>query len=89
MVRIDGFKSGVNNVREIIANPDCDGEHSLRYRLGMTNDEWQRSYALAKATLHEKHINDLKMGTADTKLIPLGINGKLRWVVDVEDIIIT
>jgi hypothetical protein len=65
-----------------IANPDFES-------LGMTTEEWQSSYELAKATLHEKHINDLKMGTADTKLIPLSINGELRWVVDVEDIVIT
>ena len=69
-------------MREVIANPrPCC--------LCMTTEEWQRSYELAKATLHEKHINNLKMGTADSKLIPLAINGVLRWVVDVEDIIIT
>ena len=69
-------------MREVTANPrPCC--------LGMTTEEWQRSYDLAVATLHDRHINDLKMGTADTKLIPLSINGELRWVVDVEDIVIT
>lgn len=68
--------------REVTANPrSCC--------LGLTTEEWQSSYELAKATLHDRHINDLKMGTADTKLIPLSINGELKWVVDVEDIVIT
>ena len=69
-------------IREVIANPrSCC--------LGMTTGEWQRSYELAKSTLHEKHINNLKMGTADSKLIPLAINGVLKWVVEVDHIVVT
>jgi len=69
-------------MREVTANPrPCC--------LGMTTEEWQSSYELAKATLHEKHINNLRMGTAYSKLIPLAINGVLKWVVEVEDIVIT
>lgn len=34
-------------------------------------EEQQRSYELAKATLHENHINDLILGTADSKLVPI------------------
>ena len=51
-------------MREVIANPrPCC--------LCMTTGEWQRSYELAKATLHENHINDLILGTADSKLVPI------------------
>ena len=75
-----GIRKGVS--REVIANPDFES-------LGMTTEEWQTSYELAKSKLHENHINDCIMGTANTKLIPLAINGELRWAVDVEDIVIT
>ena len=38
--------------------------------------DMQESYERAKATLHENHINDLIMGTADSKLIPIAVDGE-------------
>ena len=42
------------------------------------------SYDRAKATLHENHINNLIMGTADSKLFPVVVDGELKWAVLVE-----
>ena len=46
--------------------------------------DMQESFERAKATLHENHINDLIMGTADSKLIPLAVDGELKWAILVE-----
>ena len=34
-------------------------------------EKQQEAYERAKAMLHENHINDLILGTADSKLVPI------------------